>query len=175
MIFFWKWSLLDGMWSNQFSDDILCKDLFSVGLVVTMCVWMSVCLFVCLMSPFHLFFKLMYSKVFTCYLWLVIIIIHTVQPVKPLDIIINHFSELLFKFNLKTKLIFLMYYCCDLLLPWSALTKFHCTEIVVDFKKSTSLQCPALYGTDCTALLEFKAIVILPIKVQCSIELFIIM
>ena len=38
-------------------------------------------------------------------------------------------------------------------------TKLQGTAIVVDFEKSTSLQCPALYGIDCTALLEFKAIV----------------
>ena len=62
------------------------------------------------------------------------------------------------------------FYCPDL-----HCTKFHFTASAVDFEESTSLQCFALYGTDCTTLLEFKAIVKLPINVQCSIELFITM
>ena len=60
-----------------------------------------------------------------------------------------------------------IFYCPDL-----HCTKFHFTASAVDFAESTCMQCFALYGTDCTTLLEFKAIVILPIKVQCSIELF---
>jgi hypothetical protein len=63
-----------------------------------------------------------------------------------------------------------IFYC-----PHLHCTKLHGIAIVVDFEKSTILQYPALYGTDCTALLELKAIVIVPIKVQCSIELFILM
>ena len=55
----------------------------------------------------------------------------------------------------------MIFYCPDL-----HCNKLHCTVIAVDFEESTSLQCPALYGTDFTALLEFKAIVILPITLQ---------
>ena len=55
------------------------------------------------------------------------------------------------------------------------MTKLHCTASVVDFEENTILQCFALYGTVCTALLELKAIVIFPIQVQCSIDLFFIM
>ena len=68
------------------------------------------------------------------------------------------------------KLAAVFFYCPDL-----HCTKFHFTASAVDFEESTSLQCFTLYGTDCTTLLEFKAIVKLPINVQCIIELFITM
>ena len=64
----------------------------------------------------------------------------------------------------------MFYYCPDL-----HCTKLHCTANAVDFEENTILKCFALYGTDCTALLELKAIVIFPIQVQCSIDLFFIM
>ena len=47
-----------------------------------------------------------------------------------------------------------IFYCPDL-----HCTKFHFTASAVYFEESTSLQCFALYGTYCTTLLEFKAIV----------------
>ena len=58
------------------------------------------------------------------------------------------------------------YYCPDL-----HCTKPHCTASAMGFEESISLHYFALYGRDCTALLELKVIVIFPIKVQYSIEL----
>ena len=58
-------------------------------------------------------------------------------------------------------LVIVIFYCPDL-----HCNKLYCTVIAVDFAESTSLQCPALYDKGCTALFEFKAIVILPMTLQ---------
>ena len=65
-----------------------------VGLVVAMCVCFFVCFYVSLFDvPFSCnFLKVLSWKVFSWYLWLLIIIIHRAEPMKPQVIIINHYD-----------------------------------------------------------------------------------